>query len=60
MTATAPRQEPRRSRAEREAWTRYAEDLRELAGHEYEDAEDRSWTRLQRRLQEIADGDGRP
>ena len=54
MTATAPRQDSVRSLAEQEAWARYQDDLRELEGREYEDAEDRSWDRLQRRLREIA------
>jgi hypothetical protein len=54
MTATAPRQESERSGAERDAWARYREDLRELRGREYEEAEDRSWSDLQRRLGEIA------
>ena len=43
MTATAPRQDNERSDAEQEAWGRYREDLRELEGREYEDAEGRSW-----------------
>ncbi|MEA2268265.1 MAG: hypothetical protein QOC64_875, partial [Solirubrobacteraceae bacterium] len=47
MTATAPRQESERSGAEQEAWSRYRDDLRELQGREYEDAEDQSWERLQ-------------
>ena len=54
MTATAPGQDSVRSLAEQEAWARYQEDLRELRGREYEDAEGRSWDRLQRRLREIA------
>jgi hypothetical protein len=54
MTATAPRQDSPRPNAEQEAWDRYRDDLRELEGREYEDAEDRSWERLQRRLREIA------
>ncbi len=54
MTATAPRQESARPRAEQEAWDQYRDDLRELEGREYEDAEDRSWERLQERLREIA------
>src|SRR3954451_21333209 len=37
----------------REAWARYREDVRELEGREYEDAEDDAWSRLQRRLAEI-------
>ena len=54
MTATAPRQDSSRPNAEQEAWDRYRGDLHELQGREYEDAEDRSWERLQRRLREIA------
>ena len=54
MTATAPRQESARPRAEQEAWDQYRDDLRELEGREYEDAEDRCWERLQERLREIA------
>ena len=54
MTATAPRQDSARPSAEQEAWARYQDDLRELEGREYEDAEGRSWDRLQRRLREIA------
>ena len=53
-TATAPRQDSARPRAEQEAWDQYRDDLRELQGREYEDAEDRSWERLQERLREIA------
>ena len=54
MTATAPRQDNARVRAEQEAWDRYRDDLRELQGREYEDAEHRSWEQLQDRLREIA------
>jgi hypothetical protein len=54
MTATAPRQDSARMDAEQEAWDRYRDDLRELQGREYEDAEDRSWELLQNRLREIA------
>ena len=54
MTATAPRQDSARPRAEQEAWDQYRDDLRELEGREYEDAEGRSWERLQERLREIA------
>jgi len=54
MTATAPRQDSERPSAEQAAWARYRDDLRELEGREYEDAEGPSWERLQRRLQEIA------
>jgi hypothetical protein len=55
MTATAPRQDSGAQSAEQAAWARYRDDLRELRGREYEDAEGRSWDRLQRRLREIAD-----
>ena len=54
MTATAPRQDSSRPSAEQVAWDQYRDDLRELQGREYEDAEDRSWERLQERLREIA------
>ncbi len=54
MTATAPRQDSARPRAEQEAWDQYADDLRELQGREYEEAEHESWDRLQKRLREIA------
>lgn len=39
---------------ERQAWAAYNESLRDLRGREYEDAEDESWERLQRRLRELA------
>jgi hypothetical protein len=54
MTATAPRQESARPRAEQEAWDAYRDGLRELTGRDYEDEEGRSWERLQERLREIA------
>jgi hypothetical protein len=55
MTATAPRQDSARPSGEQEAWARYQDDLRELEGRDYEEAEGASWDRLQRRLREIAD-----
>jgi len=39
----------RRSRA----WTSYNESLRDLEGREYEDAETRSWDRLQGKLRQL-------
>jgi hypothetical protein len=56
MTATAPKQDKPhdRQQAESRAWGSYREDLRDLAGREYEDAEKESWERLQERLEEIA------
>ena len=60
MTATAPRQDSARPSAEQEAWARYQDDLRELEGRDYEEAEGASWDRLQRRLREIADEPDEP
>lgn len=37
----------------REAWTDYSDELRELAGKDYEEAEDESWARLQTRLKQL-------
>ena len=37
----------------RQAWAAYNESLRDLQGREYEDAEDQSWDRLQKRLREL-------
>src|SRR5207237_281351 len=37
----------------REAWADYTEELRELEGRDYEEAEDESWDRLQKRLREL-------
>jgi hypothetical protein len=54
MPATAPRQDSESSSAEQEAWACYQDDLRELEGREYEEAEGASWDRLQQRLREIA------
>ena len=55
MTAAAqPSLTPLQERRVREAWAAYTEDLRELEGREYEEAEGESWDRLQRALQEIS------
>jgi hypothetical protein len=40
---------------ERAAWASYNESLRELRGRDYEDAEDRSWDRLQKALRQLED-----
>ena len=63
MTTFAPGQDtdpdPRRRHLEdrrRAAWGEYSASLQDLTGAEYEEAEGRSWERLQRRL---ADIDGR-
>jgi hypothetical protein len=37
----------------REAWADYSDELRELEGRDYEQAEDESWDRLQRKLKEL-------
>lgn len=51
--ATQQSLEREEERRVQEAWAAYREDVRELQGREYEDAEDRAWERLQRRLAEI-------
>ena len=35
------------------AWGAYRDSLRDLAGRDYDDAEDRSWERLQRKLRRL-------
>ena len=35
------------------AWADYTDALRDLQGRDYEDAEDRSWDRLQKELREL-------
>jgi hypothetical protein len=52
-TAAQPSLDREEQRRVREAWAAYREDVRELEGREYEDAEDQAWGRLQRRLAEI-------
>ena len=37
----------------REAWADYNDELRELEGRDYEEAEDQSWDRLQKRLKQL-------
>ena len=37
----------------RRAWAEYTEELRELKGRDYEEAEDESWARLQKRLKQL-------
>ena len=39
----------------RQAWEAYTEGLRELRGRDYEEAEDESWARLQKRLKQLDD-----
>ena len=38
---------------EREAWESYQSSLRDLQGRDYEEAEDQSWSRLQKRLRAL-------
>ena len=38
---------------QRRAWADYTEDLRDLEGRDYEDAEGQSWDRLQRKLKNL-------
>jgi hypothetical protein len=37
----------------RRAWASYSASLRDLEGRDYEEAEDQSWDRLQRKLREL-------
>jgi hypothetical protein len=39
----------------RQAWVSYNESLRDLQGRDYEEAEDQSWGRLQKRLRQLDD-----
>ena len=39
----------------RQAWADYTSELRELKGRDYEEAEDKSWARLQKRLKQLDD-----
>ncbi len=39
----------------REAWAAYTQELRELEGRDYEEAEDKAWARLQKRLKQLDD-----
>jgi len=60
MTTAAPRDD-RANTAEEldertlDAWSAYRESLRELTGRPYDEAETRSWDRLQEELTEISD-----
>ena len=59
MNISAPRRDDRKmdeldERTQR-AWTAYRESLRDLSGRDYDEAEHRSWERLQRKLAEVED-----
>jgi hypothetical protein len=56
MTAFAAQERPTREEIERrvqQAWADYSASVRGLEGAEYDDAENKAWARLQRRLAEI-------
>jgi hypothetical protein len=58
MTTFAPDRDegqPLREIDERtqDAWAVYRDSLRDLSGRDYDDAERRSWERLQRKLSEL-------
>jgi hypothetical protein len=39
----------------RQAWADYTEELRDLEGRDYEEAEDKAWARLQTSLKQLDD-----
>ena len=39
----------------RQAWAEYNDELRDLQGKDYEEAEDKSWDRLQTTLKQLDD-----
>ena len=58
MAISAPKRDDSAKRTEldertRRAWIAYRDSLRDLSGQEYDDAECRSWDRLQRKLTEL-------
>lgn len=53
MSITAPQHDVEREQRTREVWRRYAQSLRDLAGADYEAAEDDAWALLQEELAEI-------
>ena len=58
MTTAAPRHEPTAQELDertQDAWAAYSESLRDVTGSDYDAEEERSWGRLQRELQEIAE-----
>ena len=59
MTSLTSEKRAERLRAidarEREAWESYQGSIRDLAGKDYEDTEDESWDRLQKRLRALAE-----
>ena len=60
MATSAPDRDSSHQHGEHEdrtrlAWVAYRDSLRDLRGEDYDEAERRSWDRLQRRLSEIED-----
>jgi hypothetical protein len=60
MTISAPRRDESGKLSEldertRRAWTTYRDSLRDLSGQDYDEAEHRSWERLQRKLKQLDD-----
>jgi len=58
MTISAPRRDENGRLSELDertlrAWTAYRESLRDLSGRDYDEAEDRSWARLQSELEQL-------
>jgi hypothetical protein len=57
VSTSTPDQDERRQRElqerTRRAWDAYRASLRDLEGRDYEEAEHRSWERLQRKLAEV-------
>jgi hypothetical protein len=54
MTTITPDKLEELAELERMAWSDYRDGLRDLQGRDYEEAEDASWTALQRTLAEVA------
>lgn len=54
MSITAPKQDVELEERTKDAWNRYAEELRERNGSDYVDAESDAWDRLQMDLADIA------
>lgn len=58
MTISAPSEQGKPSELDeraRSAWTTYRDSLRDLSGRDYDEAEGRSWDRLQDKLRQVED-----
>ena len=60
MSLIIPQQDPALDEHTRDAWRRYADELRGLEGAEYERAEHEAWEELQAELAAIAATSGEP